>query len=122
VTSARRARCFRFWEVTQEPIVKALIDDRPVVDVVRFSPEIDEKLLRLYTGGAHQAGWVAEYCGAGDESFKIDLYSAAGKPVKLRMAEITDGLPGPPLRPRSATDGYPDSTSDQTSIMQDLKL
>jgi hypothetical protein len=122
VTSPRRARCLRFYELTKEPIVKALVNDKPVVDVVRFSAEIDEALMRLWSGGGRQAAWVASYCGAAGDPLKLDLFSAAGKPVKLRVVEVSDGLPGPPLRPRGASDGYPDWDSDVTSLMVDVKL
>ncbi len=120
--SPRNARCFRFWEVTKQPIVKALVNGQLVADVVRFSPELDEKLMRLYSGGRRQAVWVAEYCGSGGEPLKLDLFSEAGKPVRLRIMEVADGLPGAPLGPRTSSDGYPAADSDQTDIMTDVKL
>ena len=122
VASVRHSRCIRIWELTHETITKARVNDKDVTDVVRFSPELDEKIVRLFAGPGEQSSWVMEYCGADEKGFKVDLFSAPGVPVKLRIIEITDGLPGPPLKPRAPSDGYPDPESDITMVMFDVTL
>jgi hypothetical protein len=122
VASPRRARCIGIWEVSHEPITRARVDDMDVVDVVRFSPEIDEKIVRLYTGGRSQSGWVMEYCGADESGFKLELFSPRGKRVRLRILEYADGLPGPPLAPRGGGESYPASDSDVTVAYVDVTL
>ena len=36
-----------------------------------------------------------EYCGADESGFRINLLSPVGEPLKLRIHEVSDGLPGP---------------------------
>jgi hypothetical protein len=122
VASPRRARCIDIWEITHEPIAKARIDDADVADVVRFSPETDEKIVRLFMGGRNPSSWVMEYCGADETGFKLELFSPRGRPVTLRLYEYSDGLPGPPLAPRTSADGYPAPDSDETVAGVDVKL
>jgi hypothetical protein len=122
VASPRGARCIRFWEETHERVARARVDGRDVVDVTRFSPEIDEKIATFFTGGSNPASWVMEYCGAGRRPFTLELFTPAGKPVKIRVVEISDGLPGPPLAARTPADGYPDSESDSTQVTVELNL
>ena len=122
VASPRRARCVRFWELTHEPILKARVNDRDVVEIVRFSPKIDDAIANYFLGGGHASAWVMEYCGADETGFKLDLFSPAGKPVKLRIIELSDGFPGPPPTPRTPADGYPDTDSDVTMAMVDVTL
>ena len=122
IASKRHARCIDIWEVTKEPIARARIDDADVVDVVRFSPEMDAKIVYFFTGGANPSSWVMEYCGAEESGFKLELFSPKGKPVSLRIYEYVDGLPGPVLAPRTLNDGYPSSQSDESISMVNLTL
>ena len=121
VASPRHARCIGIWELSHEPIARARVDDVDVVNVVRFSPETDEKIVRLYTGGHSQSSWVMEYCGADESGFKLELFSPRGKRVRLRILEYVDGLPGPPLAPR-AEGSYPAPDSDVTVAYVDVSL
>jgi hypothetical protein len=123
LTSARHARCVRMWELSKDTISKVRINDKEVVELIRFSAEFDEKLMRWHSGGGRQADWVLEYCGDLDKGMKLDIeWPKSGKVMKIRVTEIADGLPGPALTPRTPTDGYPDSTSDQTSITSDISM
>ena len=122
LASPRAARCIKLWELTPERLVDVRIDDKSVVDVIRFSPEMDERLLRFFTGGAAASAWVMEYCGADVSGFKLEVSWPRGRPVKLRVIEYADGLPGPPLRARTSSDGYPSIESDVTMTTTDVKL
>jgi hypothetical protein len=122
VTSPRRSRCVRRWEVSRELVVRARVDGRDVVSIVRFSAATDEKLVRLYTGGHSQAGWVMEHCGANEKGFTVELFTESEKPLLFRIIEYSDGLPGPALLPRGPRDGYPESASDETEVMINVKL
>jgi len=122
VASPRRARCIRVMEVNHEPVLRARVDGREVAEVVRFSAELDERVARVFLGGRAQSSWVMEYCGADESGFKLELFSAPGRPVRLRVIEVSDGFPGPALLPRSSHDGYPDMESDVTMSMVDVTL
>jgi hypothetical protein len=122
VASPRRARCVDFWEASHEPVSETRVNGKKVVEIVRFSPELDEKLVRLWTGGARQSDWVMEYCGADETGFRLDLFSPAGRPVKLRIHETSDGLPDPPPVPRVPSEAYPAADSDVTTVQVDVTL
>jgi hypothetical protein len=121
VTSLRGARCVRMWEMTQTPVVKARVNDKPVPELVRFSAELDDKIVRFFAPAGHQAGWVMEYCGMGTTPFKVDLFSVGSKALRLRIIETSDGLPGPALTPRGP-DTYPDADSDVTEVTSGVTL
>ena len=120
ITSQDGARCTRFWEVSKQPVVKARVDDRDVETLIRFSPDLDEKLMRLWSGPGPQAGWVMQHCGSA--KIKLDLFVPKGQPIKLRIIETKDGLPGPALVPRGPDDGYAEFDGDVTNVLFDVKL
>jgi Peptidase family M28 len=123
VVSHGRVRCIKLWPEHEDPIEKVLFDGQAVLDIARFSAELDVKLARLIPHiSIRSVATNYEYCGAGEAGFTLDLWMPKGKTVKLLVDTIRDGLPDPTLRPRGAGDGYPDIDSDKTVTTQEVTL
>jgi hypothetical protein len=96
VRGSADARC---WELWQEPasnapvIVDQQIDGAPIPKFVRFSPELDAKLMRIFTGDTSRLGWHMMHCGAGERPVAVKLRLAGPAELLLRLVEHVAGLP-----------------------------
>jgi hypothetical protein len=96
IQASADARCWQLW---QEPasgapsIVDERINSAQVSKFVRFSPELDAKLMRAVTGDTSRIGWHMSYCGAGARSVPIALRLLGHGVLTLRLLERVDGLP-----------------------------
>src|SRR5262249_45597654 len=113
--SARRARCVVLWDDGGARITGARFAGRPTVDLVRFSPETDERLLKMMTGDRTPSIFRARFCGAFAGEIDVELRALAGAPIKLRIVEVVDGLPDPPVAARPLF-VYPRIDSDVTLV------
>jgi hypothetical protein len=97
VRGSADARC---WEIWQEPtsnapvVVDEQIDGAPVPKFVRFSPELDARLMRIFTGDTSRLGWHMMHCGAGERPVAVGIRLAGPGELSLRLVEHVDGLPG----------------------------
>jgi len=124
ITSVEPARCVKLWQVAG-PAVKTLsVNQKPIAQFVRFSPEFDELGLQLYTGLRGRHGWNLKHCGLGDRPLIVKLQVPRQPGVKLRLVEERDSLPEAvrsQLGPRPL--GFvPGPNSDVTWIAQDIAL
>jgi hypothetical protein len=96
------------------------VDGRAPVDLVRFSPELDEKLAKLIAGDHSPSRWSLEYCGA-QERLALELWVRPERPLRLELVTVFDGLPGAALVPRGPL-SYPSWGSDVTEVALSLTL
>jgi hypothetical protein len=115
VRAGRFARCLRMWDDGGAPIVRARIGDADVHELVRFSHEMDQKLWRLVSGDETPRVWRATVCAVGPDGVELELFSRLGAPVRLRVVEVSDGLPDATLAPREPS-SYPAIDSDVTLV------
>ncbi len=100
VRAGRYARCVRLWDDGGAPIVGSRFADADVHELVRFSRETDETLWRLLSGDDSPRVWRATYCAIPADGVEVELFTHPGAPVRLRVVEISDGLPDGALTPR----------------------
>ena len=62
--------------------------------MVRFSPELDAKLMRAVLGDSSRPVFRMEHCGAPPEG--VTLVFAVTGPVRIRIVDRRDGLDLPP--------------------------
>jgi Peptidase family M28 len=115
VRAGRFARCVRLWDDGGAPIVRARFADADVRELIRFSRETDEKLWRLVSGDDTPHVWRASYCAIASDGVELELFTRAGTPVRLRVVEVSDGLPDGTLAPRDPST-YPTVDSDVTLV------
>ena len=94
------ASCLSLWDDEGTAVISATLDGRPVTDLSRFSPELDEKLMSLATGSHAHAHWRLRYCGLRGRELGLELALAPGARLRLRAVSELEGLPGPTLAPR----------------------
>jgi hypothetical protein len=115
VHAGRFARCVRLWDDGGAPITRARLGGEDVRELVRFSRETDEKLWRLLSGDDTPHVWRASYCGLDADGVDVELFTHAGTSLRLRVVEISDGLPDGTLVPRGPA-FYPAQESDVTLV------
>ncbi len=119
IQASADARCWQLW---QEPssaaprIVNERIDGAPVSELVRFSPELDAKLMRAVTGDTSRLGWHMTYCGAGVRSVTLALRLLGRGALALRLLERVDGLPPSPVASPSRAAGPAHGSAQDSDI------
>jgi Peptidase family M28 len=86
------ARCVRIWDEGDSVLRATSIDGAPVRDLVRFSPERDETLLRWAIGDLSRRAFHMRHCGLRG-AFDVALDVRAGERAHLRVVAESDGLP-----------------------------
>jgi Peptidase family M28 len=128
IQASADARCWQLW---QEPssgapsIVDERIDGAPVSKFVRFSPELDAKLMRAVTGDTSRLGWHMTQCGAAARPVALGLRLRGRGALVLRLLERVDGLPLSPFTGPSANAGLtlgPAQDSDVSLVSRTLEL
>jgi Peptidase family M28 len=96
VRASADARCWELWQESP-PNAPVMVDERIdgllVQKFVRFSPELDAKLMRVATGDTSRPGWHMMHCGAGERPVALRLRLAGRGDLVLRLVELVDGLP-----------------------------
>jgi hypothetical protein len=124
IKSIEHARCLRLWQ-TEGPTVKTYrVNNKPVEQFVRFSPEFDEMGMQLMSGLRTRAVWRLHHCGQSDAPLTLQLQLLVKTGVKLRLVEERESFPEPMLlqltpRPPGIVPG-PDS--DETWVGRDIEL
>ena len=101
------------------------IDGAQVSKFVRFSPELDAKLMRAVTGDTSRIGWHMTYCGAGARPVALALRLLGHGALRLRVLERVDGLPlggGVDPEQRASIALGPAQDSDVSLITRALEL
>ncbi|MGC4119039.1 MAG: hypothetical protein QM765_31625 [Myxococcales bacterium] len=88
-----QARCVHLWQEAGGAVTTESVNGKPVPDLVRFSPELDARLMRLLTGDRSPALWKAKYCGPPGTDLRFVVQAPAGEKVPVRLVESFDGLP-----------------------------
>jgi hypothetical protein len=111
VRSPRGARSVLLWENTGAPVSDYRFDGAAPLPIVRFSPELDQTLLRLLTGLGERARWSITLFSPQPEGSNLTLLTRHAGALELRIADRSEGLAMHPLGfvPRSTewTEGYP---------------
>ncbi|NJO13038.1 MAG: hypothetical protein HC872_05750 [Gammaproteobacteria bacterium] len=115
VTPRGGARCFELWHESGPPLRVQQIQQREILQLVRFSPERDAQLFRLATGDRSRITTRLEYCGLRRDT-SVTLRVTAAPDTVLRLIEKLDGLPEP--RRQQA----PDFGSDVTLLSQRIAM
>jgi hypothetical protein len=118
----RPPRCLEIWQETGAAIHDVTVNDEPIQDFWRFSPELDERLLRLVAGSHGPRVFRMEACGLSDAEVALS-FRAAGH-VRLRVVEVLDGLPKVEGKGhiRRGASFLPAEKSDVTRISRGLDL
>jgi hypothetical protein len=122
ITADVNVRCLELWHESGPALATVSVNQRATRRFVRFSPELDARLLRLLTGDRNRTGWHLRHCGAQGAPVAIELTIDGGTPAVLHLVEERYGLPDqPPLAPRDASSG-PLQASDVTLSARQLVL
>ncbi|HTV19003.1 MAG TPA: M28 family peptidase [Polyangiaceae bacterium] len=117
VRSPRGARSVVLWADTSARFSSYRFDGADPLGIVRFSPELDEKLLRLLTGMGDRQRWSITLFAPLPEGSRLTLVTRHAGPLQFQCADRSEGLAVLPdgFAPRSAewTEGYP---GDQTLV------
>jgi peptidase M28-like protein len=109
--SPRAARTFRLWEETGVQFSRFGLDGSVPVSLIRFSPELDQKLLRWLTGLNDAARWSVTLFSLKPEGSLLTLSTQHAGALELRGVDRSEGLALFPdgYTPRSSefTPGYP---------------
>ncbi len=108
-------RCLRLWQQSGPGVSTVSINQKPVEQFVRFSPELDELGMQLYAGQRMGHVWNVRYCGPGSLVMRLRAAKAPG--VRLRLVEESDSFP--PFLPQGTVAAQ---ASGQTWIGQDIEL
>ncbi len=124
VKPTETTRCFRLWQ-TEGPAVKTRsVNNKPVEQFVRFSPEFDEMGMQFFSGMRVRPLWRLHHCGQHAVPLILQLQVPRQPAVKLRLVEERDSFPEPLLRqltPRPPGT-VPGPESDQTWVGLDIVL
>jgi hypothetical protein len=93
IRSRRNAPCITLWQESGAKISQTRIDKKAPHALVRFSPKLDKKLWGYMTGDTSTVEWKMNYCGLDETGFKISLVMAQEGKVKLRLVDVSYGLP-----------------------------
>jgi len=112
-------RCVHLWDDASAIVSAETVAGEPVRDFVRFSPALDETLMRLATGDSSRRVWHMDHCDAGvRHSFEVQLVVRESLPIHLRVVAESSGLPDlqdrPP--PRRTPGLVPAGGSDVTLV------
>ncbi len=109
--SPRAARTFLLWEETGARFSSFGFDGSVPVPLIRFSPELDEKLLRWLTGWSGSGRWSVTLFSTKPEGSLLTLSTQQEGALELRSADRSEGLAALPaaFAPRTSelTSGYP---------------
>ncbi|HKQ68301.1 MAG TPA: M20/M25/M40 family metallo-hydrolase [Polyangiaceae bacterium] len=86
-------RCVDVWQEAGPPVVATRVNGEAVQSVIRFSPEIDAKAMRIATGDQSHEGWHLSHCGFARGPLRVRLEKTAPGTADLRVVERRDGLP-----------------------------
>lgn len=122
--SSADVRCLWLFDESDRIASAAAVNEKPVRQLVRFSPEKDAELARRMRIGGVRPGFALTFCAMHGEPLEVVLHTREEGPVSVRLVEIIDGLPpaagGAPLaRPSGeiATD-----VSDRTVVGKTVRL
>jgi hypothetical protein len=111
VRSPRGARSVSIWENTGARFASYRFDGAVPLPIVRFSPELDQKLLRLLTGLGDAERWSITLFSPRAEGSRLTLSTKHAAALEFELADRSEGLAVLPAGfvPRSAewTEGYP---------------
>jgi hypothetical protein len=111
VRSPRGARSVLLWENTGVSLSDYRFDGATPLPIVRFSPELDQTLLRLLTGLGDRARWSITLFSPQPEGSDLTLVTRHAGALELQIADRSEGLAILPAGfvPRSTawTEGYP---------------
>jgi hypothetical protein len=111
VRSPRVARSVLLWENTAVSFSDYRFDGAAPLPIVRFSPELDQTLLRLLTGLGDRARWSITLFSPHEEGSKLTLFTRHAGALEFQIADRSEGLAVLPVGfvPRSTewTEGYP---------------
>jgi len=111
VRSLRGARSVMVWENTAVQFSSYRFDGAEPLPIVRFSPELDRRLLRLLTGLGDRQRWSITLSSPLAEGSHLTLGTRHAGALELQSADHSEGLAVLPEghTPRSAgwTEGYP---------------
>jgi hypothetical protein len=94
-------RCLELWHETGPALTTVSINGRATRRFVRFSPELEARLLRLLSADQNRPGWHLRHCAARGNPVTIDVAIAGTEPAVLHLVEERSGLPDEPrLLPR----------------------
>lgn len=117
VRSPRGARSFLIWENTGVQFTSYRFDGAEPLPIVRFSPELDRKLLRLLTGLGDRERWSLTLFSPQAQGSRLTLVTRHAGALELECADRSEGVAVLPAGfvPRSDewTEGYP---GDQTLV------
>jgi hypothetical protein len=109
--SPRAARTFRLWEETGVQFSRFGLDGSVPVALIRFSPELDQKLLHLLTGLNDVARWSVTLFSVKPEGSLLTLSTRHEGALELRGVDRSEGLAllpdGFTARSSAFTPGYP---------------
>jgi hypothetical protein len=117
VRSPRGARSVLLWENTAASFSDYRFDGAAPLPIVRFSPELDQKLLHLLTGLGDAARWSITLFAPQPQGSTLTLVTRHAGALEFEVADRSEGLAVLPqgFAPRAAewTEGYP---GDQTLV------
>ncbi len=122
--SSVKPGCIKLWQTTGPALKTHRVNDKPVEQFVRFSPEFDELGLQLFSGMRFGHRWNHHHCDSGTEPLVIQLLVPRQQSITLRLVEERESFPEPMLRQLSPRPpGFvPSPNSDETWIGQDITL
>jgi hypothetical protein len=83
ILAATGARCIHLRQVAGPALAALAVNAKPVIHMVRFSPEFYEWGFRLMSGDRSPRGFRFSYCASGQEPVLLTLQVAGPGPVEL---------------------------------------
>ncbi|HEY3452048.1 MAG TPA: M28 family peptidase [Myxococcales bacterium] len=120
LTIRSQARCLDLWQESGAPLATVSVQGKPVPDLVRFSAELDARLMRLVSQDRSPPLWKMKHCGPGGEELRVVVDAPSGERVPVRLVEEFDGLP--PLTERRADGLVPAMGGDVTLVARRLRF
>lgn len=111
VRSPRAARNLQVWEANGTELSRFQLDGVAPISLVRFSPELDQRLFRLLSGADDGGLWSVSVFAPPPEGVLLTLSTPHAGALELRCTDRSEGWPLQPsgLAPRAPdwTEGYP---------------
>ena len=124
VKPTEASRCLRLWQTEGSAVKTRRVNNKPVEQFARFSPEFDEMGMQFFSGMRVRPLWRLHHCGQHAVPLTLQLEVPTHSAVKLRLVEARDSFPEPLLRqltPRPPGT-VPGPESDETWVGRDIVL
>jgi hypothetical protein len=118
------ASCLELWQTDGPKVENVTANGRTLYPIVRYSPEFDAALFRLFSGDRSTPGQNLLCCGLGDRPLSLVLRVHGAAPARLRLVESSTSLPDSVRRmlPKRPTGLGPRTLSDRTLVSQTVVL